>query len=372
MSSVVVNHVSDLFNWWGRELSGLVPSGWRFSRGGRGPATVISLGKSKLEVIEDRGRGVRVLATIDRGAEPWGPASLSVLDGLSVRPPVGLRVPLDTCFVRTLDIPAAARADALALATLDLERATPFRRPEVMSAVYVDATAKPIRGRIVLRQLVLKRAVVEDISAGLDARGLAVTRIDCWNGERTAALPLDFLLGDVDRTVAAGVGSSWLSRALALVTVASLAAALALVLIKHENALAVIGQETAAARSTASEIGQRIATSEAALAAADRLGVWRQSRPLGVEILAEVTRLLPDGTYLTEFNLDGDQLDLTGFATSAAPLLEAFERSGLFKDARFTTPFRLEPREDRERFSMRVRLRDAPGLPSANADRQKG
>lgn len=372
MSRVANNHVSDFFNWWGRELTGLLPSGLRLPANARGPSTIVSQDQSKIDVIEERGRSSRVVATAKCDADAALAGVASVVDTIATKSPVGIRVPLGACFSRTLDIPEAARADALQLAVLDLERATPFRTADVMTAVYVDDSVKPVRGRIALRQLVLKRATVAEVRIRLAERGIDVARIDCWNSDRTAALPVDFLLGDAQPAAGGRARSAFLNRLLTATAAGAAVAALALVVIKHENALAIIDQETASARSLAADVGQRIARSEAVLADAGRLAAWRRSRPLGVEILGEVTRLLPDGAHLTEFNLDGDQLDLTGFAASAAPLLEAFERSARFTDARFTTPFRLEPRDDRERFSMRVRLRPASGAPVAETQPRKG
>lgn len=401
----IINPVSRFFAWWIRELSGLMPGAGGSVGRRRGSATVISIDKERLDLIVERGRTSGIVASALRGDKArrgdsalrqdkalrrddlvmartpgshgteagLGDEILALIEGRTLARPVGLRVSLAACLDRRIEIPAAARSDAGRLAALDLERATPFRTRDVLTAVQVEAATPSVNGRIRVRQIVLKRDAVDGAMAALEGRGIPVAFVDCWDAERAAALPVDFLASTADATGApADRPGRTLDRMLTATAAAAALAALVLVLVKHENALAVSELETRAARASAAGVSQRIAQSEAALAEVARLSGIRQQRPRAVDILDEVTRLLPDGAYLTEFNLDGDVLDLAGLARQAAPLLEAFERSRLFADARFSAPFRLDPREDRERFAMRVRLRATKSEAAAGITGGKG
>lgn len=357
MLNGVVNPVSRFLSWWGRELADLVPGSLRRGAASRGARTVISADRSEIRIIEERGRSSRVLATAEASAAD----PLAVLDTLAIRGPIGLRVPLQACFSRALQIPASAVRDAAALAALDLERTTPLRSADVMSAVVRATTVVPESGKVALRQLVVKRETVRPLVAALAARGLEADFIDCWGDDGSTALPIDFLAAERAAARPPPGSRRRLQGVLAAAAAAGIVASLAIVMVKHANALAVLDLDVEAARRSASVVGQQLSRAEAALADAERLRGLRARRPSVVALVDEVTRLLPDGAYLTELTLEGDQLDLAGLAASAAPLLEIFEKSPLFADARFSAPFRLDAREDRERFAMRVRLRTAAG-----------
>lgn len=336
-----------------------MPGVLRPSYGSRGTRTVIAVDKSTIQLIEERSRGCRILATADVAGDGARTDPLSVFDPLEVKGALGLRVPFEACFSRSLQIPAAAVADASALAAIDLERATPFRSVDVLTAVLIERTGEAMRGTLALRQLVLKRDTVRPLMASLAKRGLQAEFIDCWTADRSAALPVDFLAADRPALGNVPRPHRLLNRALAAAALLGLFTTLGLVLVKHANARTLLDLETKAARQSAAGVGDRIVRAEGAMADVERLRALMARRPLAVGVLDDVTRLLPDGAYLTELSLEGDQLDLTGFAVSAAPLLELFERSLQFTDARFSAPFRFDQREERERFSMRVRVKEA-------------
>lgn len=352
-------------SWWGRELAGLVSPGWRSDRGLRGLNTVVSVDKSLVQLIEERNGDRRIVATATQHVDAVRTDPLALLDPIEVKGNLGIRVPFEACFARTLHVPAAAIADAAAVAALDLERATPFRAGDVMTAVLVDRAAAPVRGVVPMRQLVLKRETVQPTLDALAARGFEAKFVDCWTPDRTAAMPVDFLASVRPASAAAGSGRG-LNRVLAAAAILGMVTAIGAVLVKQANALAILEVETKAARQSASAVGERIARAEEAIVVAARLRDVKSRRPLAVGVLDAVTQLLPDGTYLTELSLDGDQLDLAGLATSAAPLLEIFERSQQFTEARFSAPFRYDSREERERFSMRVRVKPTRAAPAAS------
>lgn len=365
MTGSMFSPVLRFMSWWGRELGDLVPAVLRPARGPRGLYAVISADKSGIEIIEERNGVGRVVAAAEPRTDATRSDPLEQLDPINVNGVLGIRVPYEACFARSLQIPAAAVADAGAVAALDLERATPFRSGDVLTAVLIDQRAAPVRGMVAVRQLVLKRETVQPILDALHARGLDAAFIDCWTADRAGPMPVDFLASARPVAAATRAPGRLLTPALAAATVLGLVMAAGTVLVKQANALAVLEVETKAARQSAAAVGERIARAETAMSDAARLRNLKSRRPLAVGVLDAVTKLLPDGAYLSEFSLDGDQLDIAGFATSAAPLLELFEKSDMFTDARFSAPFRYDSREERERFSMRVRVKPEASVPAA-------
>src|SRR5450759_834067 len=65
------------------------------------------------------------------------------------------------------------------------------------------------------------------------------------------------------------------------------------------------------------------------------LGDNRNAATVPIEILNELTRLLPDDAWLQELQYDGETLSLGGFAKSASPLLQALANSPYFENPQF-------------------------------------
>ena len=69
-------------------------------------------------------------------------------------------------------------------------------------------------------------------------------------------------------------------------------------------------------------------------------------------MLNEVTRLLPDDTWVVQFSRRDDQLTLSGFSAKASALIGLLEQSDLLADVRFRSPVNLDPRLQLERFNL--------------------
>ncbi|MCX5904145.1 MAG: PilN domain-containing protein, partial [Proteobacteria bacterium] len=59
-----------------------------------------------------------------------------------------------------------------------------------------------------------------------------------------------------------------------------------------------------------------------------------------LKILEELTRLIPDDSWLTDFEFNGDEkkIILSGYSTSASKLIPILEDSKLFEKVKFTSP----------------------------------
>lgn len=75
-----------------------------------------------------------------------------------------------------------------------------------------------------------------------------------------------------------------------------------------------------------------------------------------VQVWAELTRLLPDSAWLTDLSTKGDDLTITGFATSAAELIQPIDASPLFSAPEFTAPVVKVPGQDGERFTISAKI----------------
>jgi general secretion pathway protein L len=75
-----------------------------------------------------------------------------------------------------------------------------------------------------------------------------------------------------------------------------------------------------------------------------------------VRILEELTHIIPDETFLTDFTLDKQKIRISGFSTSAASLIAVVDASPLFANPKFTAAVVKVPGRNGEQFNMELDL----------------
>jgi len=82
----------------------------------------------------------------------------------------------------------------------------------------------------------------------------------------------------------------------------------------------------------------------------------RSSTASVVSIWEEISRILPDTSYISEFKINGQSLTLSGFSTSAAGIIPILERSQLFNSVQFNGPVVRIPDKKLERFFINMTI----------------
>lgn len=82
----------------------------------------------------------------------------------------------------------------------------------------------------------------------------------------------------------------------------------------------------------------------------------RLAQPSRLLLLDELTRQLPDHTWVNRLELDDGELQLQGESTHASDLIALLEASPLLQSVSFTSPVTINPRSGKERFSVRARV----------------
>ena len=348
------------FRWWRGELASLIPPSLKRKPGMTEPGIVIALQEGRLSLVSDKSKAGQAMALGD-GSEP------ALLDHLARTSRAGgnpmivrLRLPYSACLVRRLEVPERAEADAERILALDLERATPLNREDVYTANTRDPSQSGSgKGTISIVQLIVKRSMVDRAVEQLQLAGANVDAVDCWSENGRTALPVNFLGKEPGGK--ASNGKRTRRRALLLTSLAAgLAASAAGISIdRHQNALASLEQQTADARATVAKQEAQQGSTTAAVKDSASVLKLKSERPAVVQILDELTRLLPETVYLNEFSVDGDTVDISGFAKRSAELVPLLERSKMFAGAALSAPVTFDESRDKERFSYRLRLRQA-------------
>lgn len=344
--------IGRFFAWWGAELGAFVPKrSTAVSRGRRlvlsqdvdGPRLYLERGTKRTELTratnaQERAFEIETLLAAHKRQEPGVP--------------VVLRLPARLGLERTIQIPASAIGDARAIATLDLERATPFRRPDVLAAHEMLAS-ETAAGKVRLRQIVFKRDMVREAQAPLVRHGLEPNRIECWDERTQAPLSMDFL--DWDRIEAPP------QRTVLPKLLLASAAALALfganaAISRYETAEAEVRAEVDRHRKSIAATGAAKAEVQASEQRIAQLIAWRNGLSSRAELIETLTRLLPDTDYLTALNVEGREIELSGYSASTARLVPLIERSGAFTGTTLAAPAVLDQRTGKERFTIKTRV----------------
>lgn len=342
--------------WWRDELWQLLPQGLRKFLAGSKPVLLLAVLDKGYRVFEERSsRTLRLGPSSDTPLTREEALRVLSSAARSRRRAIGIRIPAQACFTRTMDLPASARKDFDRILKIDLERATPFKLEDVYTAHLVDSES-PAPGKLRVQQLVAKRSLIDPILSDIESIGETAAFVDCWRDSPGHGLPVDFLPAN---------GATGGGRRFAVRTRRTLAAAICVLAIsaaylaisRHEGALEQLRAETAAMKVKAAAVRRALDSSAAAVEELDRLQQLKRSQVPALVTLEEVSKLLPDSVWLTDLRIEGATVEISGLASSGASLPSLFEQSALFAGAALTAPLTLDPREDKERFTLRMRIR---------------
>ncbi len=337
------------WRWWIGELWGMVPPPLRRLLRARRVAILVDVLEGEVAVsqatADDRAEIYRI-PLHELGAASGPPAALR--DALDPRKPVILRLPGDRVLRKPMELPLAAARNLRQILTFELDRQSPLDPAQVRFDYRIVKRDKPAK-KITVELRIVKRQSIEQAVAlcrllGLEPRSLG------FHGEAPAMASGAFLAGEPKPST-----RRWLQRraAAALMGLAGLLSlAMLLTALDRQQARAdAIAARLTHARAQA-QATERLRKDIAALAARAEFLPREKQRPLIVKVIEEVTRLLPDDSWLVQLDLSGSEVHLRGYSASAPALIGLFDGSPLFTNAHFRAPLTQGPRSDLERFDL--------------------
>jgi general secretion pathway protein L len=244
-------------------------------------------------------------------------------------------------------LPRTSRAALRGALGFELDRLCPIPQADL----YFDFTVKnidPSTNRIELESRALRRRSVDDAIEFAHRADLAVAGIIL--GDDTE--PADWRRFPVDR--AAWLRSVW--RTWGSIVLVALSCVLVLAIAFAVSARAVeradqLNAQLADAERRASAVTGLVRTM-AAMHDQARYIAARKARSSLIATLASLTEALPDGTWLTDIQFDGDKLHIQGYSRAAADLVVKLDRSGHFANAQFTAPLVRNDADGTDRFEL--------------------
>jgi general secretion pathway protein L len=342
--------------WWGAGLAAWLPERWRLALAASSDRLLLQAQGEGLQLRRQGGTGLQDVASL-----PVPPARGDGLDPLAgvLSPqaadlPRWLLLPAASGLRRGLVLPAAARERLRDVKGFEIERQTPFAAADV---VY-DGRVLGVRedGQLLAELVVVPRARADAATHHVGALAGWLAGIDLVDAE---GRPLGVnLLAPEQRYLRANPWRLW-NIALAVVFALGLVLALAQVLENRRAAADRLQAEVATRSLQAREVSQQRQRLVDAVEGGTYLQAQRNARPSVVEVMDELARRLPDGTYLEKVSIEGGQLTLIGLSNQAAALVGKLEGARQWRAPALSGALQPDPRTRSDRFTLVAQLTDA-------------
>jgi len=273
-----------------------------------------------------------------------------VMDRSGVGSDVVLVLPADNVLRLRLTMPRSTRAALHGALRYEIERISPINQADLYYD-FVALSSKNDNLEIELR--IVRKNVLDEAVALCGAAGLSVAGLRFEDDSQ----PADWRCFPVDQRAFAR--NLW--RRFGSIALAGLAALLVLAVL-----LGAYTRETAkldALTEAVIDAGTRAARVERTQQLIDRtakdlaLPILEKRSPLVISTLAELTQILPDGTWITELTLDGSKVRIEGSSSSASDLIGLIDRSGKFANAHFEAPLVHDQTANVDRFDLSFEIR---------------
>jgi general secretion pathway protein L len=333
------------FHWWGAELAACLPLRLRLDAPMR-RSRVLFLGPREFVLGHERGDGgIAIERRVPLSAASGRAAS-------EAHAPVRLRLAAERALRLEIPLPAAALENLDQAIAFQLDRYTPFSPDQVYLARAVGermtgSDAVPVSVTLV------ERSVVASAIAHAERSGFTVGSVEVAR-EAGSGMAADLL--QVPELRARSLGQFALTAAAAALLVALASAAAILPFAREAASAAALRQELAAARTKADAVLRLEKSIETRKAEASFLIDRKRARVSAIEILAELTRLAPDDTWVTSATFSGTEVEISGLSGSASDLLGRIDTSPMFHKAEFRSPVTPDPKTGKEHFAIAAQV----------------
>lgn len=341
------------FAWWFGELAALVPAPVRrtFSRDSK--KLVLEFTGKEIVVGLESGNSVREIGRLDASdADPWTLGKTVPRLFRKARKggvDVAIRLPANQVLRKTVRLPLAAEDNLREVISFEMDRQTPFEASEVyydyrMGARDTDAQFVEVELVVAPRRIV--DAAVEKVAGW----GLQPVIVDIAGDGSSPDNTLNLIRQERNRNTA-GPGGVLMILLTALAVILFAAAA-----------YVPIDQQ----RRVAESLHDRVVEARAEAASADRLReeierITKDARflvdkkrhsPAAIRIVDELTRILPDGSWLLQLQVRGSEIVIAGYSATASDLIGLIEQSPLFGNAKFRSIVTQDAKVGLERFNL--------------------
>lgn len=350
------------WDWWTQELAGLIPERWRLRLRQRGDLLLIELDGQhcRLSFGSHGNAGVLASGPFEEHDELPAQLAMPLRVHAAKANQVLLRLPAEHGLRKLLSLPVATEAALANVLRFEMDRHTPFSSEQVYFG-YRVLKREADRQRLQVELQLVPRSYLDPLLqrfAGINVHPDVVTLAEPPGAPEAAWVNL---LPAQRR----GMRASWRnSRPMQWLLLALGVSALVLLPLYQREYTAEQLQRELDSPKTLAEEAAAVRDELQALENGQRFLATQQARASEVLLLLdELTRLLPDHTWLTRFEIAADKVRLEGESAEASSLIGLLEQSQRLHNVSFTSPVTNNPRTQRDRFSLLAERRQPQAQP---------
>lgn len=322
--------LSSFWSWWSGELHAMLPQRLQDSMARRRQKLFVELDGAMLRVRQGASHDHREILCVpveEHGAS----GAIPLRDAQEII----LLVPRDQVLTKSLSLPLAAEENLREVLAFEMDQHTPFQA----SKVYYDfvVTARSGSEQTLKVDLVYApRAAVDNLLESVSRHRIEADVVTLHAADGVHVQPINLLPLERRRNQHRTVHR--LTFILGAVCVLLLAAAIALPIAQKNTAIRELEAAVELAAAEARE-GNKLRGDLEKMADASRfLATKKQSAVLVVQIIDELSGILPDHTWINRLDISAAEIQLQGQSTSSSSLISIIESSDQFVNARFRSP----------------------------------
>jgi general secretion pathway protein L len=244
-------------------------------------------------------------------------------------------LPDDKVLARRISLPAAAEENLREVLGFEMDLHTPFEASEV----YYDYTVvgrDSARQKVTVDLVYAPRDAVDALLDGTSSLGIKTDVVTCRRRDNANLQPVNLL--PLERRRARRFDVKNLNMGLTALLAVLLFTAITIPILQKNRVIVALETQVQAAAAEAREGAELRQDLEKMAAASQFLVEKKASDVMIVELVDEVSRILPDHTWITRLDLSGDELQIQGQSSASASLIGIVESSPWFENARFSSP----------------------------------
>jgi general secretion pathway protein L len=340
---------ASFFQWWREALISWLPPRWRALLGLAQDRLLLSREQDELRVQWQHATGLRDLARLPLPLQE--PELERVLGNRLAALPRWLLLPPGRILRRSLLLPAAAAERLRDVVGFEVDRQTPF----AAAAVRFDARLLQRRpdGQLEAELVAVPRPAFDEAMAAVGTLTASLVGVEASDAQGQP-LGVNLLPLELRRHRHSPL-RTW-NLALGALALLALTACAWQVLDNRRQAAAAFAAQVEVRANQARVVAVQRQRLVDVVEGAEFLDRTRASLPTAVEVMDEVSRRLPDNTYLEKLAIEGQQLLLIGLSPEASSLVAKMEGSRLWKSPALSGALQPDPRSRRDRFSLTAEL----------------
>ena len=358
LTAPLLHALTGFWSWWITELGGILPGSVRAAML---PAVErLYLELNGQEVITSRGTNESSHEIgrypLTAGAlQPEQKQALAELAGRSRE--VVLCLPASKVLVKTLTLPLVAEINLREVLGFEMDRQTPFR----LEQVYYDhilSTRNSKTNTLTLELLVTPRLFLDKLLTELENIGFRPHQATICQKKTGQLQPVN-LLPEEARQHRPDTARH-LNLTLGVLALLLLLATIALPLVNKIQVIHALEARVELATSKA-EVSRRLREEIEQLGTESRFLVKKkQVTPLVLDVINELTHILPDDTWINRLVIKGQEIQIHGQSATAAALIPLIESSSTLLNPRFSSPLTSIKNSDNERFHLSAKWQREP------------